>query len=68
MTGGKESFTWHGETKMAMMQIAQEEVKRLGESPFLAFSLFNLAQWTEQAYCYVHFMPVSRWMLHIGAG
>lgn len=58
MTGGKESSTWRGETKMTMVQIAQEEVKRLGESPFLSFSLQGLTQWAEQIYCYVCFMPV----------
>lgn len=59
MTGGKESSTWHGKTKMTIVQIAQEEVKRLGDSTFLAFSLQSSAQWAEQAYCYVCFMPVS---------
>ncbi len=56
MTGGKEISTWHGETKMTMVQIAQKEVKRRGESPFLAV---EFSSWTEQAYCYVRFMPVS---------
>lgn len=36
MTGGSESSTWHEETKITMVQIAQKEVKRLGDSYFLS--------------------------------
>lgn len=36
MTGGRESTTWYGETKMTMVQIAQEEVKRQGDYLFIS--------------------------------
>lgn len=52
MTGGRESSTWLGETKMTMVKIAQEEVKRLGDSLFLR----REAQWVEKIYCSVCFM------------